>query len=109
MNTFGFEHLGWVTEPEGRGTAGLLYGCLFTAYICTWSALHMNVPADDDSASQTFFRKLKWMAFGVFFPEFLCTIALHDREDAEDLYDIMKQWSQRSQTVSAKLSLTMLI
>lgn len=35
---------GWVPEPQGRGTLSLLYSCLATILLCTWSVLHLQVP-----------------------------------------------------------------
>ena len=35
---------GWVEEPERRGTMSLIYSCLATVILCTWSVLHVDVP-----------------------------------------------------------------
>lgn len=70
--------VGWVAEPRTRGTMGLLYSCLFTMFICTWSALHMNVPADTDSRATIVLRKLKWMAVGILAPEYIVALAVSD-------------------------------
>ena len=35
---------GWVSEPQGRGTTSIVYSCLGTVLICTWSVLHLDVP-----------------------------------------------------------------
>lgn len=69
-------HVGWVSEPDERGTFGLLWSCLFTIFICSWSTLHLNVPACDDSPSTIFFRKLKWMGIALIIPEVLLVLAL---------------------------------
>jgi hypothetical protein len=34
----------WHSEPNGRGTWGLLNSCVITMAICVWSAVHLNVP-----------------------------------------------------------------
>ncbi len=70
--------VGWVSEPNERGTVGLLYSCLFTIFICTWSTLHMNVPADDESPSRIFFRKLRWMGVALILPEYLFVLAVRE-------------------------------
>jgi hypothetical protein len=41
--TMNNSRVGWVAEPEGRGTAGLLYSCLFTIFLSTWTAYHPGV------------------------------------------------------------------
>ena len=35
---------GWQPEPDGRGTWSILWSCLATIILCTWSALHQPVP-----------------------------------------------------------------
>ena len=34
---------GWVPEPSGRGSWTILWSCLATIFICTWSALYLDV------------------------------------------------------------------
>ena len=33
----------WVKELKGRGTWGLVYGCIFTIFLCVWTAVHVNI------------------------------------------------------------------
>ena len=33
----------WVDEPNGRGTWGLIQTCLVTLFLCTYTAIHLNV------------------------------------------------------------------
>jgi len=53
--------VGWVPEPEGRGTVGLLWTCLSTLFICVWASLHLNVPPRGKSRFYYAFRKTKCM------------------------------------------------
>ncbi|KAF1995251.1 hypothetical protein P154DRAFT_611260, partial [Amniculicola lignicola CBS 123094] len=62
-------------QPHGRGTLSLLYSCLFTIYICTWYAVHLNVPADDDTSLAIVLRKVKWMGVAILAPEYAVTNA----------------------------------
>jgi len=39
----------WVSEPQYRGTASILYSCIVTLILCVYSALHPNVPAYGES------------------------------------------------------------
>ncbi|MCJ1234031.1 hypothetical protein MMC14_001989 [Varicellaria rhodocarpa] len=64
---------GWVDEPDGRGTWSILWTCLTTIFICTWSALHLNVP-EEHSTWLLYDRKIVWMLLAVIAPEVL----LHD-------------------------------
>ena len=72
-------HVGWVSGPDTRGTTGLLWSCLFTIFTCTWSALHINIPARSDSEWKKFGSKFKWMAAGVVAPEYITVIAMRER------------------------------
>ena len=66
---------GWVSEPDGRGTMSLLWGCLSTLFICLWASMHLNVPAEDDSALARFGRKLKWTCISAIAPELVSAMA----------------------------------
>ena len=43
------ERVGWVAEPTGRGTLGLLVSCATTIFLCTYSAVHPNVPGPEET------------------------------------------------------------
>ena len=77
---------GWISDPcNGRGTLSLLYGCIFTVYICSWSAIHLNVPADNDSHWTILLRKSRWMLVTILAPEFTTTYSWHDWKEAREL------------------------
>src|SRR6266480_1458383 len=61
----------WNGGPAERGTADLIYSCLFTIFICAWNAVHMNVPADDDGRVMTALRKVKWMLIAIIAPDLI--------------------------------------
>ena len=60
---------GWISEPSGRGTAGLLYTCLITIFLCVWSAMHVPVPARHTSRTENFFYKVGIAALAIIAPE----------------------------------------
>ncbi|KAF2676718.1 hypothetical protein K458DRAFT_379424 [Lentithecium fluviatile CBS 122367] len=70
--------VGWVAEPTGRGTLGLLYTCGLTIFLCTYSAVHPNPPALDDSKSKILLRKIENLVGCILAPEFLALQALED-------------------------------
>lgn len=71
--------VGWVTDGDNkRTTIGLLYNCLFTIFLCTWSAMHLSVPGDRESPLRVFSRKCKWMLIGVLAPEFVAFSAVDE-------------------------------
>ncbi|KAF2397100.1 hypothetical protein EJ06DRAFT_482490 [Trichodelitschia bisporula] len=66
---------GWKPDPNGRGTAALLYSSLVTIFLCTWSALHINVPPDAYGPWRVLMLKLQWMLLTVFAPEYTVGMA----------------------------------
>ncbi|KAA1473510.1 hypothetical protein DENSPDRAFT_839988 [Dentipellis sp. KUC8613] len=41
---------GFVPEPSGRGTIGILISCISTIFICVWTSLHPSIPLPSDIA-----------------------------------------------------------
>lgn len=76
----------WVAEPKVRGTWSLLYSCVFTLILCVWTALHLNVPAQGESAFKIWLRKLKWVAIALFAPEIVLYTAWYQLYAAWTLY-----------------------
>lgn len=74
--------VGWIPDPNGRGTAGLLWSCLSTLFICLWASLHLNIPGPYDTRSVRFWRKAKWMAITAIVPELVVTLAIGQALDA---------------------------
>ncbi len=68
---------GWVPEPNGRGTWSILWSCLATIFICTWSALHLDVPKRH-GRWYLLFRKLQWMLLAVIAPELILGISANN-------------------------------
>lgn len=67
-----------VPEPIGRGTWSLLYSCVFTLALCVWTAVHPNIPAQDEGKwrrTHIFGRRLKWVVIALFAPEVILYIA----------------------------------
>lgn len=75
---------GWEAEPQGRGTWSILWSCLATVILCTWSALHMDVPTRHGSI-YLFFRRCKWMVISVMAPEIILAISGKKLFNARDL------------------------
>ncbi|EXJ63286.1 uncharacterized protein A1O5_11607 [Cladophialophora psammophila CBS 110553] len=38
------QHIGFTPSPNQRGTIDVLWPCLFTVFICTWTVVHPNIP-----------------------------------------------------------------
>ncbi|KAI0871618.1 hypothetical protein GGS24DRAFT_492119 [Hypoxylon argillaceum] len=84
--------VGWQAGPTERGTLSLVYSCLITIFACTWTVLHLNVPKVDDGLWKLAFRKAKWTAITILFPEFIFSKAICDLRQA--LYDLRDSSSQ---------------
>jgi len=68
-------HLGWVSQPNQRGTMDIIWSCLATLFVCVWVMLHLNVPARDDSNWTLFLRRTRWLVVAVLAPELVMLFA----------------------------------
>jgi len=67
---------GWVSSPNTRGTLDLLYGCLSTIWLGTWTSLCLNIPPPPDRRRcPSIWYKARWQLFVIFFPEVLVATA----------------------------------
>lgn len=67
-------HVGWKSEPNGRGTLGILFPCLITIGLCAWTAIHIDIIARPTSARTTF-HQIKWPLKAVIVPDVTVTHA----------------------------------
>lgn len=67
---------GWTPSPNGRGSIDVLWACVFTLSLCSWSVLCLNVPAVCDGWWRITRRKLYWTFLGILGPEFILQTAL---------------------------------
>ena len=77
----------FTSAPNIRGTLQILWTCLSIFILCTWSILHLNIPATRPhtrSLLQKFWWsilglrvKLKWMLLNIMMPEFIMGMALN--------------------------------
>jgi hypothetical protein len=75
----------WVTEPKGRGTVGLLWSCLATVLLCTWSAIHPNLPGMRESKRHRFGRRLYYVFLCLVAPELFAYVALEELWEVKDI------------------------
>lgn len=60
----------WKSEPEFRGTFGILSTCLSTLIICVWSAVHVDIPPQQNTVRGVL-RRLGWLLAGLLAPDLL--------------------------------------
>ena len=68
---------GFVPEPHGCGTFNILWTCLTTLFLCTWTVQHLNIPNPKDSRLKKLLRKVGWMIFTAIAPEYTTVNALY--------------------------------
>lgn len=69
--------LGWVPTPNcGRSTNGLLYSCLYTIFICIWSAIHPNVAKSSSGIVDIYRTRIAWLFLALFAPESVASYAI---------------------------------
>ncbi|KAI4114855.1 MAG: hypothetical protein LQ338_007945, partial [Usnochroma carphineum] len=73
---------GWVSQPNTRGTIDILWSCLVTTFLCTWTVLCLNVPAASDSQLVILRRRIRWMLHAIAGPEFVLGFAAGQYENA---------------------------
>ncbi|KAF9008028.1 hypothetical protein BDQ17DRAFT_1407260 [Cyathus striatus] len=52
-----------------RSTMDIVWGCMSTIFLCTWSSVHMNVPAHKEDSWKILWRRLKTMYWTLVAPE----------------------------------------
>lgn len=65
-----------------RTLQSIIYSCLSTIFLCTWVALHLNVPKDPTRVSP--FRRMWFMLGALFGPELMLIFAFSDWTDGSE-------------------------
>ena len=78
----------------------IIWTCLFTIFICTYTVLCMNVPSEGEHPFWVIGRRLMWMAIGIIGPEFVLTYASGQwgtaRESVQSFHAKgYRQWTMR--------------
>lgn len=73
---------GWTSSPDGRGTLDILWACLATIFLSTWSAICLNVPEPSDTMLQHLKRKTWITCISIMGPEYLLGYALGEWQSA---------------------------
>ena len=64
--------VGFTPEPNnGRGTIGLLWQCLATIFLCTYTAQHFDIPSKSLNLRRIIGRDTLWVLGTIFVPEIL--------------------------------------
>ena len=90
---------GWQGDPNGRGTWTILWSCLATIFICTWSALHLDVPKRHEWW-YLMLRKLGWMCIAATAPEVVLLYAAENFFLAQKLSRHLKDQDRSEWTLT---------
>ncbi|KAF2758485.1 hypothetical protein EJ05DRAFT_510406 [Pseudovirgaria hyperparasitica] len=82
--------VGWVDGPDRRGTLSILISCLTTLLLCTWSAMHLNVPKRHVNEVSYIKTQVFWSLVGIFGPELAIWCAWRQYMSAKALRDQIK-------------------
>lgn len=85
----------WMPPAKTRGTADILWTCIVTIILCIWTAVHMNVPAPEDTTIKRVLRKAKWTVCGLLAPEILLYAAWNQFSRALALTRILNKERER--------------
>ena len=85
---------GWTSSPDGRGTLNILWACVATIFLSTWSAICLNVPKPSDTIWTNLKRKFGITLLSILGPEFLLCYALSERQSAGASVACFKQLRQ---------------
>ncbi|KAF2035351.1 hypothetical protein EK21DRAFT_13858, partial [Setomelanomma holmii] len=85
--------VGWASEPDGRGTIGLLWSCFATMFLCIWNAIHLNVPAPSDYEMRIFGRRIRYVLWCLLAPEYFASMALNQFVEVRRLQAKSPGWS----------------
>ena len=88
---------GWHSASNERGTWSVVWGCVATIFICTWSVLHFDVPRRSASDLERFARRAGYTLLAILAPEILLTIAITETLQSVILKKIMNRDVDRQQ------------
>ena len=84
----------WVPEPDGRGTWSVLYGCVFTIWMCVFTAVHLNIPGADEGRWMDYARQAKWTCLAILSPDIVAVLAFDEFRAAFKLWRALNWYSK---------------
>lgn len=96
--------VGYVNEPDGRGTPSLIVSCLLTLVLCVWSALHLNVPSQHATRLDIFLLSLRWIVAGLYSPELVVFAAWRQWSSARMLQKLAEDTMHQDDAGDAAVS-----
>ncbi|KAF7506202.1 hypothetical protein GJ744_012182 [Endocarpon pusillum] len=83
--------VGYVAPSEGRSTLELVWSCLVTIALCTWTVQRPNIePFTRQRVPELARKRLFWMTQTVFCPEYVAYVAIDQWQNARKCKQIQK-------------------
>ncbi|KAF2244597.1 hypothetical protein BU26DRAFT_608163, partial [Trematosphaeria pertusa] len=73
------DRLAWYSASSDRSTVEILWTCLFTIFLCCWTAIHPDIPPPGSSWKQQWLDRTICLFIGAIAPEVFIYIALMER------------------------------
>ena len=89
--------VGWVNEPEGRGTMSILVSCISSLFLSSWAVMHLNIPAKNESQTRRLATYFYWCIYGIFGPELVIWTAWRQ---------LLSAWTLRNELRKEKVCAT---
>lgn len=84
---------GWHNGDNDRSSWTILWSCMATIFVCTWTVLHLNVPPRGTSEHQNLLRKLRWLVITAVAPEIITSYAFGEYLHARHLLaELQRDW-----------------
>ncbi|KEF63738.1 uncharacterized protein A1O9_01716 [Exophiala aquamarina CBS 119918] len=77
--------VGWVSQPNTRGTFDIIVSCLFTIFVCCWTIVHPNIATPRASPPQRLLDKTICLLIAAFAPEVIVFISWSEYTHARHL------------------------
>ena len=93
----------YVTAPNTRGTLDILWSCLSTLLLCTWTSQHLNVPPQSTPRNnkqrlrrkiRRFITKVRWLLVTLMGPEFILGKAFSEWSSVRILASQFKEYAE---------------
>ena len=95
----------WREEPHFRGTFAILTSCVGTLLVCTWSALHDDIPHGKSKIRRRL-HQCVWLVMSLLAPELLLLIAFDQFWTAYNLTKDGQRWLPSEQEQSGNVQVS---
>lgn len=86
-----YTRVGWVNEPDGRGTLSILVACLSSLFLSSWAVMHLNIPPRYSSKTRRLSTYFYWCIYGIFGPELVIWTAWRQLSSAWALRNQLRE------------------